>query len=89
MPISFLSKETKGDITDYCFGRTLDVSSCGVCVSARPDTIPDVSTIMTLLVIPEDHDRQSQSDVSVTMHGKVMWKNIEKQNFGVRLLQHL
>ena len=47
MPISFLAKETKGDITDYCFGQTLDVSSCGVCVWARPDNIPDVAKIIS------------------------------------------
>ncbi len=78
MPISFLSEETKGEIADYCFGRTLDVSSCGVCVSARPDHIPDVNTRMMFLVRPERQGRQSQSDVSVTIHGKVIWKNIEK-----------
>ncbi|MCP3874356.1 MAG: hypothetical protein GY699_14530 [Desulfobacteraceae bacterium] len=87
MPISFFSNKTKGDITDYSFGHTLDVSSCGICISARPNNIPDVSTMMTLLAIPEDQGRQSQSRISVTMQGKVMWNNIKKQNFGVWFIQ--
>jgi hypothetical protein len=86
MPVTFFLKEKKGSISDYFFGWTKDISSQGTCISAKLNSIPDISILLTLLVAPEKQNRFSDSDILVPIRGKVAWNNINTQNFGVRFI---
>lgn len=86
MPVTFFLKEKEGSISDYFFGWTKDVSPQGACIDTRFNNIPDIGSLLTLLVAPEKQNRFSDSDVSVPIKGKVVWNNNEKQSFGVRFI---
>ena len=86
MPVTFFLKEKKGSISDYFFGWTKDVSSHGACICTKPNYIPIVDSLMTLLVTPEVQSRLSDSDILVQIKGKVTWNNSDTKCFGVRFI---
>ena len=86
IPIAFFLNERKGDMTDYSFGWTKDVSPGGVCIHAKPNHIPTIDIRLTLLVASETQNRVINSDISVQIKGQVVWNDRENQNFGVRFI---
>jgi len=86
MPITFFLKEKKGNVSDYFFGNTKNVCSCGLCIHARPTQIPAVDSLVTLLVAHDEQSRFTHTDIPLQIKGQVAWRNREQQTFGVRFI---
>jgi hypothetical protein len=84
MPVTFFLNEKKGSMSDYLFGCTKDVSSRGVSIYCRPNHIPRVASLVTLLVTPEEKNRFSHTDIPVYIKGQVVWSDRDQQIFGIR-----
>ena len=71
-------------MSDDLFGCTKDVSSRGVCIYCRPNHIPMVDSLLTLLVTPEEKSRFSHTDIHIHIKGQVAWSDRDHHIFGVR-----
>jgi hypothetical protein len=83
MAVTFFLEGEKADLTDYSFGWATDVSSRGICISTKPNSLPDTGMFLTLLVAPEKENEISDFDILVPIKGKVAWNDPEIQSFGV------
>lgn len=84
MLVAFFPEENQGDMTQYAFGWTEDVSTHGTSVHAQSNHIPAVGTRLILMVVPERQNTVINSDVPIQINGKVTWKNSREKKFGVK-----
>ena len=86
MPVTFFLRGKKDNMSDYFFGCTKDVASCGICIYTRPNYIPIVDSLVTLLITPEEKSRFAHTDIPLQIKGQVAWRNKEQHTFGVRFI---
>lgn len=84
MPVTFFLRDKKEGMSDYFFGCTKDVGTCGVCVYTRPNHIPKKDSLVTLMLAPETKSRFAHTDTPLEIKGQVAWSSRDQQTFGIR-----